>query len=64
MLYCEKEALFQIKDMIVIEKDQKTPMKYVAESVFDSRQKLSSNPKVSQLQAHRCRYSFLVVWIT
>lgn len=40
----------QIKAIIVIEKDQKAPKKYMTESVFDSRQRWSSKPKVSQLQ--------------
>lgn len=51
----------RVKDMVVIEQDQKTPKKYMTESVFDSRQRWSLKPKVSQLQIFS---ALLVIWTT
>lgn len=49
--FVRKGLCLQIKNMMVTEKDQKMPKKCITESVFDSRQRWSSKPEVSQLQA-------------
>lgn len=53
----------QITDIVVIEKDQKQPEKYMTESVFDIRQRRSLKPKVSHtdIQCTSCDLDHLIL---
>lgn len=59
--FVRRGLCLQIKYIIIIEKDQKMPKKCITESGFGSRQRWSSKPEVSQLQAFS---AFLVLLIT